>query len=109
MHCLVVISSLVTIHSNFDFHYFHFQYFTLVNVCVDIMKTLCSSKRIKSILATAERVVDDPSALLKVISWSKAIASGLEKIKENFETFPDIVEPFVLAIRQVRLMSFCLL
>lgn len=76
-------------------------------MCVDIMKTLCSPTRIKMILTAAEGVKNDPNAFQKVISWSQAITSALEKMKENFRTFPDIVEPFALAIQQVSILGTC--
>ena len=58
------------------------------------------------ILTAAGGVKDDPSALQKVIFWSKAITSALEKMKENFKTFPDIVEPFTMAIQQVGITGY---
>ena len=73
----------------------------MVCKCTDMLKTLCSPAKVKSLLSTAKSSGDSPTAVHKVTSWTKAVSAAVTKLKEDFSSFPDIVEPFVAAVQMV--------
>lgn len=78
-----------------------FQYSSLVHLCNDIMETVCAPRRIQSILIAASEVSTGDPVTKEVISWTKAVSTAISRIKEDFKEFPDVVEPFVMALDQV--------
>ena len=72
-----------------------------MHLCADMMRTICSPARVEAVLSSALAVMSDHTAMQKVMSWAKATAAALDRLKEDFTAFPDIVEPFSMALSQV--------
>ena len=42
-------------------------------------------------------------SMFRVSSWKKAVASALDKISSEFSSLPDIVHPFIMGLKEVRM------
>lgn len=85
--------------------YLSLQYSTLVHVCTDLMRTVCSPERMESLLTSAGCCGSESVTLQKIISWAKATSAAVNILKEKFTSFSDIVQPFVMALSQVRFQA----
>ncbi len=65
-----------------------------------MMQTLCSVKKIKSLISEVKDVKSDMS-WAKVDSWSKAVVASLTKMEREFDGFPDVIVPFSAGLMQV--------
>ena len=82
-----------------------FQYSSLVHLCTDVMESVCAPRRIQSMLIAANEVLPGNSVIEQVVSWTKAVSAAISRLKEDFKEFPDVVEPFVMALDQVCLCN----
>ena len=52
-------------------------------------------------LSAAKSVARGSNDIQKVTSWVKATSAAMQRLKEDFVTFPDVVQPFTTAIQLV--------
>ena len=78
----------------------HSQYTSLVNLCNDILGTVCAPDRIQS-MSVAEETSSGVAIMQQVVSWTKAVSVAISRLKNGFGEYPDLVEPFVMALHQV--------
>lgn len=79
----------------------HSQYTSLVNLCNDILGTVCAPDRIQSMLSAAKEISSGGAIMQQVVSWTKAVSVAISRLKNGFGEYPDVVEPFVMALHQV--------
>ncbi len=70
-------------------------------MCTDVLKTLCSPAKVRSLLSTSSSITGSSSAVQRVASWTRAVSAAVEKLNEDFEAFPDVVQPFATALKMV--------
>lgn len=84
--------------------YNHSQYTSLVNLCNDILGTVCAPDRIQSMLSAAKEIPSGGTIMQQVISWTNAVSVAVSRLKNGFGEYLDVVEPFVMALHQVHIV-----
>ena len=91
-YCICIIIHVINNHS---------QYTSLVNLCNDILGTVCAPDRIQSMLSAVKEISSGGTVMQQVLSWTKAVSVAISRLKNDFGEYPDLVEPFVMALHQV--------
>ena len=52
-------------------------------------------------LSAAKEISSGGTIMQQVVSWTKAVSVAISRLKNGFGEYPDLVEPFVMALHQV--------